>query len=139
MTFVFVGDSIARGVGDAAHAPTYAHVSAKSCEIVGMVPEMMADTVVISAGVNDSPGYCLGSLVDRILNRMHPREIVWILSPAKYSARAHQAAMANARHDRTVSYVPGHDGLHPRSYPELACALGAMPCVHRQHSRRSVR
>ena len=74
------------------------------------------DVVVISAGVNDPPGRCL----EAIRARAHARRIIWILPAPVNSARAHVVEVACEHGDRTVSYVPGRDHLHPRSYSELA-------------------
>lgn len=111
-----IGDSIALGTGTALHVETRARVGAPSCEILRKVPGGRYDVVVISAGVNDPPGRCL----EAIRARVHARRIIWILPAPINSARAHIAAVACEHGDRTVSYVPGRDHLHPRSYVELA-------------------
>lgn len=114
-----IGDSIALGTGMALHVETRARVGAPSCTILHKeVPRgaYRTDTVVISAGVNDPPGHCLEAIRDRI----HARRIIWILPAPVNSARAHVAAVAHKHGDATVSYVPGQDHLHPRSYHELA-------------------
>jgi hypothetical protein len=116
-----VGDSIAVGAGGALHATTYAHKGWSSCAIYAMLTTRQpthVDRVVVSAGVNDPPGEC----VEAIFRDFAPfaGEIVVILPPPINSARAHIAAVAARYGAKTVSYIPGRDHLHPRSYPELA-------------------
>jgi hypothetical protein len=86
-----------------------------------MVPRGHFDSVVISAGVNDPPGHCL----EAILAKIDAGEIVLILPPAVNSARAHIASVAAAHGAKTVSYVPGRDHLHPRSYAAVAKSVEA--------------
>lgn len=116
---IALGDSIAAGTGAALHVETHARVGASSCAILRMVPGGSYDVAVISAGVNDPPGRCL----EDIRTRMHARRIIWILPAPINSARAHVSAIAAEHGDKTVSYIPGPDHLHPRSYSELARKL----------------
>ena len=113
---IVIGDSIAVGTGAVLHMETHARVGAGSCAIMSMVPGGQYDVAVISAGVNDSPGPCL----ENIRARLHARRIIWILPAPVNSARSHVAAVAAEHGDGTVSYTPGADHLHPRSYSELA-------------------
>ena len=119
---VYGGDSIACGAGRAAHAPTRCRVGAGSCEIAEKVPSGLWGWVILSAGVNDD-GACVRGV------RLHvgyTAKVIWIVSPPKYwKARIAQLATGNDWGDRFVTYVPGRDGLHPRSYPELVKAIHA--------------
>ena len=116
-----LGDSIALGTGNALHAETVAVEKMGSCDIERMMPSKHFDRAVISAGVNDAPGICVGS----ILSRVNADEVIVILPPGINSARAHIKSIAKARHLKTISYIPGADGLHPRSYAEVAAKVNA--------------
>ena len=116
-----LGDSIALGTGQALNAETIAVKGMGSCAIDRMVPAKHFDRAVISAGVNDAPGMC----VDSILSRVSADEVIVILPPGINSARAHIIQVAKSHHFKTVSYVPGKDGLHPRSYAEVASQVNA--------------
>lgn len=119
---VYGGDSIACGAGHAAGAPTLCRQSAGSCEISEKVPAGLWGWVIISAGVNDQ-GTCVRGV------RLHVgqmAQVIWIVPPAKYvKARAAILAVGQEWGDKFVTYVPGKDGLHPRSYPELVKAIKA--------------
>jgi hypothetical protein len=119
------GDSIAFGTGHALHVATFARERMSSCWILKHeVPLAVGhfDHFAISAGVNDAPGPCL----EAIINHIDAGQFVLILPPGVNSARAHIASVAAARHIQTVSYVPGRDHLHPRSYPAVAAAIRAI-------------
>jgi hypothetical protein len=109
------------------HATAAARVGAPSCEALRRLPRRHFDAVVVSAGVNDPPGRCLAAL----RAALDADVVVFVLPPPINAARAHIAAVAAAHGDRTVSYAPGRDGLHPRSYPALARAIAAAWRVRR--------
>ena len=97
-------------------------VGAGSCEIARKVPSGLWGWVVISAGVNDE-GRCVRGVREHVGQMAR---VVWVVSPPRYSkARAAQLATGQAWGDRFVTYVPGKDRLHPRSYPELVRAVHA--------------
>ena len=114
---IAIGDSIAVGIGAAAHIETHARVGASSCAILSWSPET-SEPVIVSAGVNDPPGSC----IERIRARLHG-PVIWVLPPPINSARAHIMGVASAHGDHVISYAPGRDGLHPRSYSELAAKI----------------
>ena len=116
-----LGDSIALGTGQAIHAETVAVKGMGSCAIERMMPAKHFDRAVISAGVNDAPGLC----VDAILARVDADKVIVILPPGINSARKHIEAAAAAHHFKTISFIPGNDGLHPRSYAEVAAKVNA--------------
>jgi len=116
-----LGDSIAFGAGHAMHVQTVAKVGASSCAILGFTPRGHFDRVVISAGVNDPPGRCIA----KVLASVDAGEVVLILPPGINSARAAIGRLAREHGIKTVSYIPGPDGIHPRSYPDLAAAVEA--------------
>jgi hypothetical protein len=115
---IVVGDSIAFGTGHAMGVRTYARVGAGSCEIA-RYKFPAADTIVVSAGINDAPGQCVRKLYARF---GHARVVV-ILPKGINSARAHVAAVAAAYGYTTISYRTVGRSFHPRSYPELAAAI----------------
>lgn len=118
MTTLALGDSIALGLGAALHVATIARVGASSCAILAYTPRAHFDRVIISAGVNDPPGRCIGA----IRARLDAREIVWIL-PVNFAA-ANVLRVAAAHGDRVVAYAPGRDRVHPQSYAALAASVG---------------
>jgi hypothetical protein len=119
---VYGGDSIACGAAQAASMPVRCRVGAGSCEIAQKVPKGLWGWVVLSAGVNDQ-----GRCVRQVRASVGPAaRVIWIVSPPRYThARAAQLATGQTYGDRFVTYVPGRDGLHPRSYPELVRAVHA--------------
>jgi hypothetical protein len=118
----YIGDSIALGAGHAAGAPTMARVGAGSCEIAGKVPSGLLGWVIVSAGVNDA-GACVREVRTAIGQNA---TVIWIMPPVKYRDARTAITMASMEHgDRFVTYIPGKDGLHPRSYPELVRAIEA--------------
>ena len=123
---LIVGDSIA--VGLAQQMPecgSSARVGIRASAVVGRVRQ--ADRVIVSAGSNDlrdSAG--LRAALERVRAGAGGGVVVWVL-PAN---GARQAVLSVARHhgDRTVSFRAGRDGVHPRSYRELANALRRTCC-----------
>jgi hypothetical protein len=119
---VYGGDSIADGAGHAAHAPTLARKGAGSCEIARKVPHSLWGWVIVSAGVNDQ-----GRCVEQVRQNIGTvAQVIWIVPPRRY-ARARAAIFASCRRhgDKYVTYIPGRDGLHPRSYSELVDTIHA--------------
>ena len=116
------GDSIAAGVG--AQMPqchTDAKVGTPSADIIHRVPAGHIGLMIISAGSNDPLNPRLGDN----LNAMRRRAgggVTWI-APVNPRARSVVDSVAHAHGDRVVTFTPGPDGVHPRSYPELAHAI----------------
>jgi hypothetical protein len=113
-----LGDSIAVGVGAALSIETVGKVGASSCAVLGYTPSGHHNRVVISAGVNDPPGRC--DLAIR--QKLRGSKVIWIL-PATTSARKNIENISRVFGDVTVSYIVGRDGIHPRSYQELAARI----------------
>ena len=115
-----IGDSIALGTGHALGAATFARTGASSCAIYRFMPSVASyNLVVLSAGVNDPPGSC----IEKIRARLVGKRVIWVLPPPINTARAHIQSVAKINGDRTVSFVPGPDHLHPYSYDEVARAI----------------
>lgn len=116
------GDSIAVGVAQQLHWAHNAKVGAPSSNIVGRVPDHAGyNLVVISAGSNDPTNPRLGANLE-LMRRRAGGGVLWI-APVEPHARAVVNQVARAHGDHVVSFVPGRDGIHPRSYPELAHAI----------------
>ncbi len=123
---IALGDSIALGTGHALGVKTYAWTGASSCTILAYMPQGRFDHVVISAGINDPPGYCVEAIFDRIV----ARRVVVILPAEINSARARVAVQA-ARHGyATVSYACAGGctkrNFHPGSYAAVARAVRSL-------------
>lgn len=118
---ISVGDSIAKGTGEALGVETHAVVGAGSCTIVGFWPGGHFDHAVVSAGINDA-----GKCVEQVRKRIDADVVVWIL-PANINA-GYKAVryVARAYGDRTVRYsCSGSRGctktnFHPASYAAVA-------------------
>jgi hypothetical protein len=115
-----VGDSIALGTGRTLGVPTYASVGASSCKAVAYVPKRPVRFMVVSAGINDAPGYCVQTLFAHII----ARKVVVILPAAINSARGNVARLAAAHGYATVGYTCAGGctvrNFHPASYSVLA-------------------
>lgn len=115
-----IGDSIALGTGEALGVETYARTGVSSCYILGHMPNRYFDHVVISAGINDPPGACLGAILDRV--RAHT---VTLIVPAAINSAAQNVFRLAAVHRvELVSYQCWHGctkwNFHPASYGRLA-------------------
>jgi len=123
-----LGDSIAVGAGGALGVRTIAVEGEPSCPnpragragIVSMVPSASYGRVVVSAGVNDIPGACVGA----IRSKLRASVVVWLVGLSQRHGEAGTvAAVAAAHGDRVVRFQVGPDGVHPRSYPEVAAQV----------------
>ena len=112
------GDSIAVGVASQLHWAHDAKVGAPSKDIIHRVPHGHFHFLVLSAGSNDPMN---PHLADN-LNAMRRRAgggVLWI-APVNAHARAVVTRVAHEHGDQVVTFTPGHDHIHPRSYAELA-------------------
>jgi hypothetical protein len=67
---------LARGsYGHASHVPTFAKLEASSRYIVGLVRAAHYDTVLLSAGTNDTPGRC----IELLRNKVHADRLLCII------------------------------------------------------------
>ena len=123
---VAIGDSIALGTGRALGVPSYARQNMSSCWILRHMPPGRFEHAVISAGINDAPGPCVGA----ILGRVRAGQVVVILPAAINSARAHVAASAQAHGFQTVSYACrggcNRHNFHPASYDAVTRVIEGM-------------
>jgi hypothetical protein len=114
------GDSIAAGV--AAQMPQCVHnakVGAPSSNIIHRVPIGHFGLVVLSAGSNDPMNPHLADNLRAMRRRVHGGGVTWI-EPVNAHARAVVDKVAHSYGDRVVGFTPGKDGVHPRSYSDLA-------------------
>jgi hypothetical protein len=125
-----LGDSIAEGTGRALGVPTYARVNSSSCWVLRHTPSGPFDHVVISAGINDAPGACVKTLLDRLRAR-----VVVVILPAPINTARANVEREAARHGfATVSYAcPGgcsRRSFHPSSYAVVAAAVRSIWHAH---------
>jgi hypothetical protein len=112
------GDSIALGVAEQLHWAHNAKVGAPSSDIVHRVPTGSHHFIVISAGSNDPLNRRLGANLEA-MRRRAGGGVLWI-APVNAHARAVVEHVAHEHGDHVVTFTPGHDHVHPRSYAELA-------------------
>jgi hypothetical protein len=122
-----IGDSIALGTGHALGVPTYAWTNAGSCAILAKTPALRYRNVVVSAGINDPPGECVGLI---LMALHHARRVVVILPAWINSARANVLRIATHLHMYTISYQCRGpctiQNFHPASYVDLAADVQAI-------------
>lgn len=114
-----VGDSIADGLAEKMpHCQRNAKIGIPSGKIIERVPQGYLGLLIISAGSNDPQN---PRLADN-LNAMRRRAgggVIWI-APVDSRARSVVNSVAQAHGDRVVTFTPGRDHVHPRSYSEIA-------------------
>lgn len=114
------GDSIALGL-----MPYYPRCSASAT--IGLPPARIvsrvhdADVVLISAGSNPE-GHALRSLF--AIRAKVTGHVVWIVPQNERAALC--VKLAAQPGDRLVTFEAGRDGIHPRSYSELARKVGTL-------------
>lgn len=115
---VAIGDSIAVGVGQALHCSIHAKVGASSTAIVSYARGN--GFCIVSAGSNDPHNPNLRRNLEKIRSNLNPCDkIIWIL-PQNSKAAKVVNAVATKHGDYVVSFKAGADGVHPKSYKELA-------------------
>ena len=119
------GDSIALGTAEALHWQHDAKVGAPSSDIVHRVPQGHFHTLVLSAGSNDPRNPRLAANLNAMRRRATGGGVVWI-APDDPHARSVVEQVAHAHGDRVVTFTPGRDHVHPRSYSELAHRIQAL-------------
>ena len=116
-----IGDSIAVGVGQAMHCTVRAHVGWPSSKIVTLSNGVRAELCIISAGSNDPKIPKLIVNLKKIRNNLNCNRVVWIKPVNRTASAAVSAAMRGT--DSSVSFVPGKDNVHPKSYNSLAKSI----------------
>lgn len=124
MDCIAVGDSIAVGIGQAAHCTVNAKVGASSSYIAGLDIATGKDITVISAGSNDPTNPKLRSNLDKIRSKITSKRVIWIL-PYNRKAAAVVKAVAVQHGDGYIdlSAFKTRDGVHPSSYGSVARKL----------------
>jgi hypothetical protein len=120
-----LGDSIAAGVAPyKAACKNVSRVGANSAAIARMAPKGSYSVVYVSAGSNDPLNPKLGENLFAIRRKYPTAKFVWI-APRNSRAAERVYETAIFHHDRVVytSKLKSNDGLHPKSYSELARKL----------------
>lgn len=123
---ICIGDSIAThpGLGNALHCNQVLAVKGvPSHYIIGEAERSGHDNIcVISAGSNDPMNVNLEANLEDIRRNVHCSIVVWV-RPANRRASEIVGKVANEHGDKSVQVYPGSDGVHPKSYQELANAI----------------
>jgi hypothetical protein len=119
--FVF-GDSIAVGLAAVLGCASNAQVGLPSSAIVQRAPFAHYDLVVISAGTNDPFNRRLPFNLTMMREKVRANTVVWI-RPVKSQAAVVVERTASRYGDQVVGFIPGRDGVHPKSYRGLAASL----------------
>lgn len=115
-----VGDSIADGVSPSIEeCLSDAKGGIPSADVVARVHS--ADILFVSAGSNDPNNPRLEDNLKAIRAKASGR-VVWI-SPMNRTAALAVERVAALHGDPVVHFEPGPDGIHPKSYDDLATAL----------------
>lgn len=124
MDCVAIGDSIAVGIGQAAHCTINAKVGASSSYVAGLDVAAGKDVAVISVGSNDPTNPKLRSNLDRIRSKVTAKRVIWVL-PYNRKAAAVVKAVAVQHGDGYIdlSAFKTRDGVHPSSYGSVARKL----------------
>jgi hypothetical protein len=123
-----VGDCIATrpyGLGGRfSQCGVSAKIGASSSAIVPRVPAVPLKWLVISAGSNDPRNPKLEANLEAMRARASADRVIWVVPVHKAAAKAVRAVAAH-HGDAVVPFIPGRDGVHPRSYGALARAVAA--------------
>ena len=116
MSCLVLGDSIAKGLGGVLKGClVIAKVGMTSAWILAHTPSLAVSTAYVSAGTNDLPRYeHLAQNLKAISHKINAQRTIWVAPSHKVPNRiVHAQGYA-------VDFIPGKDGLHPRSYYALA-------------------
>lgn len=124
MDCIAVGDSIAVGIGQAAHCTINAKVGVSSSYIADHTISSNKSVAVISAGSNDPTNPRLRTNLDRIRYKITSKSVIWIL-PYNRKAAAVVKAVAVQHGDGYIDLYAfkTRDGVHPSSYGSVARKL----------------
>lgn len=120
MDCIAVGDSIAVGIGQAAHCTINAKVGAGSSFIANHTVSVHRNVAVISAGSNDPLNPNLSKNLEKIRSKINASTVIWVL-PYNRKAAMIVKSVANRHGDRYIDLasVKTNDGVHPSSYMSL--------------------
>ncbi len=113
-----IGDSISLGVSPVLPCAVNAKGGIPSGAVIARVDPTVVN--VVSAGSNDPRNHNLASNLLQI--RQRAKSVIWIVPVHSRAARLVRAAAKGAA-DPVVTFKPGRDGVHPRSYRALADAI----------------
>ena len=122
---ILLGDSIAVGLRQHTPCMLQAQVGRNSQHQAALIRQVTAKTVIISLGSNDVGDRLLEKSLLKNLRTIRQQveayRVVWII-PYHASAREQVRRVAAEWGDGTVDLIDyrTNDGLHPRSYKELA-------------------
>jgi hypothetical protein len=111
-----LGDSIALGLALANPQCNYDARVGRSVAAISHLAPVMADRIVISAGSNHPTGLSYKQL--RRWRKTLRGNVMWVAPQNKLGAYTINRVSAYFG-DRVVHFVPGKDGVHPRSYQTL--------------------
>ncbi len=123
MSCFILGDSIAKGVSAILHGcASWAKVGATAATILAHTLNGDSDFTIISAGSNPpGGGPALVEKLTEMRRRLQPGKIIWIVPINK--ARGAVSRFAAANGDDAVTFRPGRDMVHPKSYRALSNAI----------------
>lgn len=129
LTCMIVGDCIAtrpHGLGGRfSQCEVSAAVGLSSSAIVKRVPASPMKWLVISAGSNDPTNPRLEANLEAMRGRAKADQVVWV-APVHPKAFEAVRKVAAKHGDRFVSFTPGRDNVHPKSYKSLASSVSAV-------------
>ena len=139
---IVIGDSLAVGVGqNRPHCETVAKVGITSQQYIDSMLDRVtpvADSAVISLGVNDDPGGATLANLRLVRSRIHVRQAYWLLPGIKENIRHIILQVAREYHDKILDTRPlaSADHLHPtgQGYQILAVLTGEPGLKMAQHS-----
>ncbi len=121
MDCVAVGDSIAVGVGQAAHCSINAKVGASSSYIANHVVASNKSVAIVSAGSNDPTNPHLRSNLIKIRSKLNSDRVVWILPYDRRAAKiVRSVAITFGDGYIDLSGFDTRDRVHPSSYSAVA-------------------
>lgn len=123
MICLAVGDSIAYGVGQVLGCLIYAKVGLSSTEIT-RIQTPPADLCIVSAGSNDPKNPKLFDNLNKIGMNANSScsTVVWVI-PVDENAALQVRRQSNIWRNKTVTFKPDTDGVHPQSYQHLGGAI----------------
>jgi len=122
MDCVAIGDSIAVGTGPQLSCEMRAVGGYTSSRIIPLAGGKFHAYCIVSAGSNDPTSPKLTDNLMSIRNQSSCKVYVWI-EPANAAAAKVVKDVARQFGDKTVTFTPGQDGVHPASYKAVAGSI----------------